>query len=187
MDASSLRVAGFRVVLAVEKGRRMDRVTILQGRLVVWVLAAALALAVAVVVPRASSAAPVPADDEFTAEGMCDFPVLVEITGKENFIDLPGESFLLTFPGQRATLTNLDEPDNQVTFGIQGAGGVTPLANGDVLVVSYGRSLLFDPGEGISLVIGKARFTVASGPGVGGDIAILESNGRLIDVCARLT
>jgi hypothetical protein len=59
----------------------MDRVTILQGRLVIWVLAAALALAVAVVVPRATSAAPPEPVDEtpIPIEGICDFPLQAEL------------------------------------------------------------------------------------------------------------
>jgi hypothetical protein len=55
-----------------------------------------------------------------------------------------------------------------------------------VLVEASGHNLLFDPGEGIFLIIGQATFTVAGGPSVGGDITILESHGEVIDVCERL-
>jgi hypothetical protein len=88
------------------------------------------------------------------------------------------------------TLTNVEEPANQLIDRGGGAGRITPLTDegleGDVLVVARGHNLLFDPGEGIFLIIGQATFTVAGGPFVGGDITILESKGRVIDVCAHL-
>ena len=89
------------------------------------------------------------------------------------------------------TLTNLDNQENQlVDRGGGFSGRVTPLTEegleGDVLVVARGHNLLFDPGEGIFLIIGKVTFTVAGGPFVGGDITILKSRGKVIDVCAAL-
>jgi len=53
-------------------------------------------------------------------------------------------------------------------------------------VVARGHNFLFDPGEGIFLTIGKVTFTVTNSPFVGGDITILESHGKVIDVCALL-
>ncbi len=170
----------------------MEREAIPRRGAAVFALAAALVmavLAVAAVVasPKAASAAPPePFDDRYVAEGYCDFPVLVESTGKQIFRELPGGDFFL-FTRSTTTLTNLDDPENRLVGRGGGSGRVKPLENGDVRVVARGQNVLFDPGEGIFLTVGKVRFTVAGGPGVGGDITILESRGRLIDLCARLS
>ena len=163
---------------------------LLHRRMLVLVAGVALALAVVLVLPRASSAAPPdPVDNTFVDEGFCDFPVLREETGHVKFTELPGGDFLVR--GQVATtLTNLDNPENQFFDPGGFSGRVTPLTDagleGDVLVEASGHNLLFDPGEGIFLIIGQATFTVAGGPSVGGDITILESHGQVIDVCAAL-
>jgi hypothetical protein len=163
---------------------------LLHRRMLVLVAAVALALAVVLVLPRASSAAPPePVDGSSVDEGFCDFPVLREETGHVKFTELPGGDFLVR--GQVATtLTNLDNPENQFFDPGGFSGRVTPLTDagleGDVLVEASGHNLLFDPGEGIFLIIGQATFTVAGGPSVGGDITILESHGQVIDVCAQL-
>ena len=169
----------------------MDNAILHRRRLVVMALAVALALALVVVLPRASSAAPPePVGGEpIVDEGFCDFSVLREETGHVKFTELPGGDFLVR--GQVATtLTNLDNPENQFFDPGGFSGRVTPLTDagleGDVLVEASGHNLLFDPGEGIFLIIGQATFTVAGGPFVGGDITILESNGQVIDVCALL-
>jgi hypothetical protein len=164
---------------------------LLPRRILVVVLGAALALAVVVVLPKVSSAQPpVPVDDDFVATGYCDFPVHYEATGHVKFRPLPGGDFLVSGAAV-STLTNVDNPENQlVDRGGGFSGRITPLTDeglgGDVLVVARGHNLLFDPGEGIFLTIGKVKFTVAGGPGVGGDITILKSRGKVIDVCARL-
>jgi hypothetical protein len=67
-----------------------------------------------------------------------------------------------------------------------GHGKLKELPGGDVLVVAKGHNFLFDPGVGIFLIVGRATFTVAGGPGVGGDITILETHGRVINVCESL-
>jgi hypothetical protein len=163
---------------------------LLHRRMLVLVAGVALALAVVLVLPRASSAAPPePVGDTFVDEGFCDFPVLREETGHVKFTELPGGDLLLT--GQvPTTLTNLDNQENQFFDPGGFSGRVTPLTDagleGDVLVEASGHNLLFDPGEGIFLIIGQATFTVAGGPSVGGDITILESHGQVIDVCAAL-
>ena len=169
----------------------MDNAILHRRRLVVFALAVALALAVVVVLPRASSAAPPePVGGEpIVDEGFCDFSVLREETGHVKFTELPDGDFLVR--GQVATtLTNLTNQENQFFDPGGFSGRVTPLTDagleGDVLVEASGHNLLFDPGEGIFLIIGQATFTVAGGPSVGGDITILESHGQVIDVCERL-
>jgi hypothetical protein len=64
---------------------------LLHRRMLVLVAGVALALAVVLVLPRASSAAPPePVDNTFVDEGFCDFPVLREETGHVQFTELPG-------------------------------------------------------------------------------------------------
>ena len=167
----------------------MDNAIVHSRRLVVFTLAVALALAVVVMwSPRVASAEPPTRVDPPSSvdEGYCDFPVLREETGVVKDRVLPGGDLLLT--GHIVTtLTNLDNPENQlIDRGGGFSGRVTPLTGGDVLVVARGHNFLFDPGEGIFLIIGQATFTVAGGPTVGGDITILESHGKVIDVCAAL-
>ena len=160
---------------------------LLHRRMLVLVVGTALALAVAFVLPKASQAEPPgPGDVTFEAPDVCDFPLLVEFTGKTKTINLDG-SQLITSPGLRATLTNLEDPDNQVSFGITGPIRLTELEGGVLSVVGRGRNLLLDPGGGAFLTIGRVVFTLAptAVPGVY-DITILESTGPVIDVCALL-
>ena len=155
--------------------------------MLVLVVGTALALAVSFVLPKASSAEPPgPGDITFEAPDVCDFPVLVEITGKTKTIFLDGSQLIIS-PGLRATLTNLEEPDNQVSFGITGPIRQRELENGVLLVVGRGRNLLLDPGGGTFLTIGRVVYTLTptAVPGVF-DITILESTGPVIDVCALL-
>jgi hypothetical protein len=166
----------------------MDRVTILQGRLVIWVLAAALALAVAVVVPRATSAAPPEPVDEtpIPIEGICDFPLQAELSGKSNVKELPGGRTLSTSPGLRVTLTNLEEPTNQVTYVITGSFLLTELDDGNQFVVARGRNIVFGPDVGMFLTIGRVTFVAVDADGTPIALTRPEGNGRIIDVCAQL-
>jgi hypothetical protein len=162
----------------------MDNTILHRRRLVVFTLAVALVLAVSIVVlPKASSAeAPEPVDPTpFELEGICPFPMLVEQSGKGKFIELPGDRFILTSPGLRVTLTNLDEPTNQATYVITGAFHVRELANRD-LVVATGRNILFDPSFGMFLTIGRFTFEANED----GSITRPTGKGRMVDVCARL-
>jgi hypothetical protein len=154
---------------------------------VVITLAVVLGMAAVLALSKASLAAPVPVDTQpFPVGGYCEFPVSVQLSGKTNVVELPGPDQLFTAPGQHTTLTNLQEPANRVTVNSAGPGRVTPLDDGGVLVVARGHNILYDPGEGIFLTIGYVRFTVAAGTDVGGDITILESHGRIVDLCQRL-
>jgi hypothetical protein len=168
----------------------MDHAIIRRSRMLVMVAGLALALGVAFVLARASAAdSPDSFSDGFVAEGYCAFPVGVEATGHGKLRPLPGGDFLSTGRAV-STLTNLDDPENQLIDRGGGSGRITPLTDeglgGDVLVVARGHNFLFDPGVGIFLIVGRATFTVAGGPGVGGDITILETRGRVIDVCESL-
>ena len=163
---------------------------LLHRRLLVLGVSAALALAVVLVLPKATEAAPPDPvqPPTFTVEGACDFPVFFEQSGMVKFIDVPppGGDFMLVFPGAVTTLTNLEEPENQVTVRGGGMGRVTPLANGDWLVQVSGHNILVVPGEGI-FEVRHATFTLAPPYDVGSELTILESRGKLVDLCALLT
>jgi hypothetical protein len=161
----------------------MDNTIVHRRRLVVFTLAVALALAVVVVLPKASSAEPPESlEDTFTAEDLCDFPVLFEVSGKAKFIDLPGARAIDASPGLRVTLTNVEDPANQVSYVITGAFHETELADGSLAVVATGRNLLFDPSFGMFLTIGRFTFVVDEE----GNLTRPTGKGRMIDVCARL-
>jgi hypothetical protein len=155
-------------------------ITLHRTTLMVCVLAGALALTIALVAAKDVSAAPPEPVDEtpFTIEGLCAFPVTFEVSGKMKMIDLPGDRLLVLSPGQRVTLTNEDDPANQVTYVITGAFHITTLADGTQVEVFTGRNLILDP-SGIFLAIGRFTYVVNSG-------MLATGKGRMIDVCARL-
>ena len=113
--------------------------------------------------------------------------MLVEEGGKVMDIALPGGEVLRIFPGGRSTLTNLEEPSNQVTLRGGGKGRVTPplVEGGDLLVTVTGHNVLVVPGEGI-FEVRKATFTLAPPYDVGSELTILESQGKVVDLCALL-
>ena len=111
--------------------------------------------------------------------GRCDFPVRLEMSGKGKEIDLPGDRFIFTSPGLTATLTNL-ENGNQETFGITGAFHQTTLENGDVVTVATGRNLLGDPEAGFVLAIGRFSYVFDDEDNL---VQPLSGEGQLIDVC----
>jgi|SRR5215212_8197071 len=161
---------------------------LLHRRVLVLVVGVALALTVAFVLPKVTTAAPPEsADATFTVAGACDFPVFFEQTGKVKVIGLPGPegAFLVIFAGGSSTLTNLEEPTNQVTLRGGGIGRVTPLDNGDWLVEVEGHNILVVPGEGI-FDVRHATFTLAPPYDVGSELTILESQGKLTDLCTLL-
>ena len=164
--------------------------TTLPGRLVVLVLGVtfALAVAVAVVLPRDASAAPPEPVDEtpFPVEGICDFPLQAELSGKTKVKELPGGRTLSTSPGLRVTLTNLLEPTNQVTYVITGSFLLTELDDGNQFVVARGRNIVFGPDVGMFLTIGRFTFVGFTADGATLALTPPEGNGRLIDVCAQL-
>lgn len=110
----------------------------------------------------AQQAPPEDYTDSFPIEGLCEFPVLVELNGKAKTIELPGGSTLFTSPQLTATFTNLDNPSHRETLGITGAISQHVLANGDVELVFTGRNLVidFDLIDGFVITIG--RFSVVS-------------------------
>ena len=157
----------------------------LHRALMVCVLAGALALIVAllVLVPKAASAEP-PEPIDFPPEelvGYCDFPVLYEVSGKTKVIELPSGDTLFKNPGSRVTLTNL-ETGKQVTYVATGTIRLTESEDGELLLITTGRTVLSDENIGILVPIG--RFTLVIDEE--GHFSQPTGKGRLIDVCARL-
>ncbi|MCA1678539.1 MAG: hypothetical protein LC777_06130 [Actinobacteria bacterium] len=135
--------------------------------------------------PGAATAAPPQPVDQtpFTVEGICAFPVQIQLRGKAKQIDLPGGRMIITAPGQRVTLTNLAAPSRQVTLNVTGSFQRTVAADGSVLTVSRGRSLLFDPVAGFVLAIGHFSFRFDAS---GNLVQPLSGKGQLLDACARI-
>jgi hypothetical protein len=162
---------------------------LLHRRMLVLVVGAALALAVAFVLPRNSSAAPPEFGEtaEYTIEGACDFPVFITVTpaSRQTVTELPGGDTL--FAGRAiSTFTNLENPENRFTDVGGGSAFARLLENGDLLVVARGHTNLIVPGEGIFHTRGRVKITLAPPYDIGSELNILERRGKLIDVCALL-
>ena len=126
--------------------------------------------------------------NDFASVG-CDFPLLLEPSGKAKTIELPDGGFIMTSPGLYVTVTNVETPENQVTFNVTGSIRGTPRPD-DPNIVDYvitGRNLAFDP-AGVFLNIG--RFTYTLDQSVPADPKIVEpqeGKGQAIDVCELLS
>jgi len=131
----------------------------------------------------ARQAPPEDVDQTFTFEGGCSFAILVHVVGKTKFIELPDGSTIMTNPGVVVTLTNLDN-QHQETFGITGAFHQDTLPNGDLVTVSTGRSLTFDPVAGLVLIMGRFSWIFDA---QGNLVQPLQGNGRVVDVCELLS
>jgi hypothetical protein len=160
---------------------------VLRKKLAVLVVGALMALLMVAFAATASAAPPEPVDSTpFTVEGICPFPMLAELSGKSNVKELPGGRTLSTSPGLRVTLTNLEEPSNQVTYVITGSFLIRDLPDGNQFVVARGRNIVFGPDVGMFLTIGRFTFVGFDADGTPLALTQPEGNGRLIDVCAQL-
>ena len=161
---------------------------LLHRRMLVLLAGVALALAVVwvLLLPRASSAAPPEPVDVTTELPGCNFPVGAEVSGKSKEMVLPSGQTLITSPNLRITLTNLNEPTNQVTYVITGSFLTTERPDGNLDVEARGSNLIFGPEVGIFLTIG--RFTFVGFEDEGAIVAITPPTGEgsLTDVCAVL-
>jgi hypothetical protein len=173
-----------------EKGaeKKVKRIVVMVVSLVLALLAAGpIGIAVAA---QGNGGAPVPVDENpvdlpaGAVFGKCDFPVRLQYSGKAKTITLPDGSFISTSPGLKATLTNLDNPENQKTFSITGAFHTTTLENGDVQTVVTGRNLLGDPKAGFVVAVGRFSYVFDSD---GNLVQPLTGKGQLIDVCQSLS
>jgi hypothetical protein len=113
----------------------------------------------------------------------CGFPIEVVLSGKGKTIELPAGRTILTSPGLTATLTNLDN-GSQTTLNITGSLHQRILDNGNLEIVSTGRSALFAPAvPGLVLVIGRWSYVLDP---QGNLVRSLQGDGQLIDVCELL-
>jgi hypothetical protein len=119
----------------------------------------------------------------FEGPGLCDFDVRIDVSGKGSQIDLPRGGFILTSPGLTATITNVEEPEHQITLNVTGTITETVLENGNVQRVMHGRNLFFDPSVGFVLLIGN--FTAVT-DATNTLVQPLDENGQVIDICALL-
>jgi hypothetical protein len=162
----------------------------------IGVLVALVVVAAPMVYAQGRGGAPTPVDtepidlDAGAVFGNCDFPVQLQYSGKGKQIELPDGSFIATAPGLKATLTNV-ENGNQETFSITGSFRVsTDPATGDVKTVSRGRSLLGDPVAGFVIASGNYSFIIndQGTTDAADDVLVqpLTGKGKLIDVCEAL-
>jgi hypothetical protein len=109
-----------------------------------------------------------------------------QLSGKSKVKELPGGRILSTSPGLRVTLTNIEEPTNQVSYVITGSLLIRELDDGNQFVVARGRSIVFGPDVGMFLTIGRFTFVGFDAEGTSLALTKPEGSGRLIDVCAQL-
>jgi len=144
-------------------------------------LAIALGVTVILVGTTATSAKPTPIEVTYTVGGSCDFPVLFEGSGRLNELELPGGVTILHEASAKYTLTNLREPDNQITYTTYTSETRTPLDNGDTLVTFTGHITWWGPGT-LELLIGQITLVLHQN----GQYELLSSEGQEIDLCAEL-
>ena len=148
---------------------------------------AALGIAVAALGSSGAAAAPPqPADFTGPITGVCDFPVLIEITGKVKVIE-HGDRVITVGPGQKVTLTN-QATGKRVRYNIAGSFHDRVLADGTLVSKGVGRNLLFTERLGLLLTIGNVAFTVTEGPPAPEGFAITSTadRGRIVDMCQVL-
>lgn len=139
--------------------------------------------------PRTTAAAkgaPTPVDETPFTVDFCEFPIQVVLSGKTKTKDLPGGRKIITSPGLKVTLTNLNN-GNQQRLNISGAEHQRTLENGDVEHVLTGRGAVFDPFvpglQGFFLLIGRFSFVVDA---EGNTVQPLQGTGQQIDLCQLL-
>ena len=121
-------------------------------------------------------------DPEFP--GACDFPVLIEVSGKGKNIELPNGSFIMTSPGLEATVTNT-LTGAQETYNVTGSVRPQPTnAEGDDVTELRGRNITTDPNAGFVVAIGN--FSFAFDHETGELSQPLSGEGQLIDICEAL-
>jgi len=159
------------------------RMISIKARLLLVTAAAAGALAVtAWATPNASAqqAPPVKLVTSFTVEGICDFNAQVDAAGKIGTIELPNGATLLTFPGLKATVTNLSN-GNKISLTLPGTTKVLPsgeqIFSGPNLIT---RGIAF--GDNVNaLVYATGRYTF-----VPGRVPGLQGSGPVTNLCETL-
>jgi hypothetical protein len=129
---------------------------------------------------RGSGMRPRPFERTFTVRNACDFPIRFEASGSLKTIVLPGDRTIVTAPGTTVTLTNLDEPEKQITVSVTASEHLTTQPDGRRVNVITGRILSWPP---LELLVGQHTFLVNR---QGRETEMLRSEGQVIDLCADL-
>jgi hypothetical protein len=143
--------------------------------------------------PHASATKPlreIHVQDDVVITDQCAFPVLGHIDGIEiitSFTDRTGDPVkqIVTFPGNRLTLTNMDS-DTSVTVMGTGSSQLRAESDGSVSARAMGHGIFFpnpltgEPGLWYLSGQGKANFDAH------GNVLSAHLAGRLVDLCPRL-
>jgi hypothetical protein len=151
------------------------------------------ALAVSALAPAASANKPVreflPAED-FVIEGICTFPVGVDILANNEFTTTFSDGRQLFTGVLKVELTNLDNPSKSLEVNISGPGVATMTEEGEFTLKAEGRWLFFffpgdlgpgDPGL-LAVTTGLATLKVDAE----GNQSFTHTGGTTTDVCAAL-
>jgi hypothetical protein len=148
-----------------------------------WLVPVVIAGVISLAAP-AAAAPPEPVHAEFTlAAGTCAFPVHVVLDGKGKVVDLPGGRQIISAPGQKITLTNV-ETGASLRYVITGVFHNHTLPNGDVVTQATGRNALLDPIAGFVITSGDFSYTTGAD---GSNLVPLHGTGNTTDICAALT
>ena len=160
-----------------------------RGLLLLSMILICLALA-----PAASAKKPTretnPSQDDVVITDQCAFPVLGHIDGIEivkTWTDDAGNPVkqIVTFPGNRLTLTNLDSGTSVTVMGT-GSSQLRAEAGGSVSARAMGHGLFFPnplTGElGIWYLSGQGKATIDAQ----GNVTSAALAGRLVDLCPSL-
>jgi hypothetical protein len=144
--------------------------------------------------PEASAKKPMreinPSQDDVVIAEQCAFPVLGHIDGIEiikTWIDDAGDPVkqIVTFPGNRLTLTNLDSGTSVTVMGT-GSSQLRAQPSGSVSARAMGHGLFFPnplTGEpGIWYLSGQGKATLDSQ----GNVTSAALAGKLVDLCPSL-
>jgi hypothetical protein len=118
--------------------------------------------------------------------GLCTDPITLELSSAGNggkTLDLPGDRFITTSPGLVVTLTNETTPRQSVTRSITGTVEQTTDAEGNIVFVSRGRSLNWDPVAGLVFVTGRWTWIFDED---GNLVQPLSGSGQSTDACALI-
>jgi hypothetical protein len=150
-------------------------------------------LAVLAVASSASASGPIREKNEqgdVVIRGVCTFPVLGHIDGVEiikTYVDEAGDPFkqIVTFPGNRITLTNPRSDTSVIVMGT-GSSQLRARSDGSTSARAMGHGLFFPnplTGEpGIWYLSGQGAATL----GRSGETIDAILHGRLVDLCPRL-
>jgi hypothetical protein len=167
--------------------------TVGAGRLLRSALSLAIVLVTLVVAPAASASRPsreVHTQGDFVITDQCDAPVLGHIDGNEiikTFVDAAGNPVkqIVTFPGNRITLTNLVSGASITVVGT-GSSQLRAQPDGSTSARAMGHGPFFPnplTGEpGIWYLSGQGKATLDPD----GNVTSATLHGRLVDLCPRL-